>query len=65
MQPRKSDFTKPEDLTFQQWLIRLESDRRDLLAQMRRQVHTRGFTGGAYLNKLDRAICFAKSVLAN
>lgn len=64
MKPRKSDFVKPADWTDDRWLLRLESDKRDLMAQVRREVHTRGFAHGKYAERLDRAIHFARLATA-
>jgi hypothetical protein len=58
MKPRKDDLIQPPHLTREQWLVSLQSDRRDMLAQIKRQVHTSRSDGGCYryIDRLDRAI---------
>lgn len=64
MRRRKDDFVKPDHLTFDQWLSRLEGDRVEINRQVRREAHTRGFTHGKYCERLDRAIVFARAAIA-
>lgn len=64
MRPRKDDFVKPDHLTLEQWLFRLETDRADINRQIRREIHTRGFVHGKYCERLDRAIIFTRTALA-
>lgn len=64
LRPRKDDLVKPDHLTLEQWLIRLETDRADINRQIRREVHTRGFVHQKYCERLDRAICFARTALS-
>lgn len=61
---RKDDLVKPDDLTFNQWLSGLETDRADINRQIRREVHTRGFAHGKYCERLDRAIISARAAIA-
>ena len=60
MMARKPELTKPEGITNEQWLCRLESEKRDLVSQMRREIHTRGNTVQAYCDRIERAIARAK-----
>jgi len=64
MRSRKDDFVKPDHLTLEQWLFRLEIDRADINRQISREIHTRGFVHGKYCERLDRAIFFARAALA-
>jgi hypothetical protein len=56
MRRRKTDLVQPAHLTRDQWRVSLESDRRMLLTQLRREVHTRGNTVQSYMNRIDRAL---------
>lgn len=56
MNPRKDDLIQPPHLTREQWLVSLLSDRREMVAQMRRRIHTTGTSYYRYIDRLDRAI---------
>lgn len=62
---RRPEMTKPEDVTVQVWLSRLETERHELLAQARREVHTRGNSHQAHFDRLDRAIAKARKEIAS
>lgn len=55
-------MTKPEGISNAEWLRRLETERRELTAQLRREVHTRGNTMQGYCDRLDRAIAKARAL---
>lgn len=61
MRKRKDDLIRPENMTVEQWRASLLSDRRALLTQMRREVHTRGNTVQRYMDRLDRALASIKA----
>jgi hypothetical protein len=53
---RKNDLRKPDHMTTDQWIASLLSDKRAVLAQLRREVHTRGNTVQGYLDRIERAL---------
>lgn len=57
---RKSDLVKPDHMTLDQWEVSLLSEKRDIIAQIRREVHSRGNTHQAYADRVDRALAFIK-----
>jgi hypothetical protein len=57
---RKDDMVKPEHLTLDQWVASLLSDRRAVMEQTRREIHTRGNCHQRYLDRLDRALAAAE-----
>jgi len=57
---RKDDLVKPSHMTADQWIATLQSDRRAVLAQVRREVHTRGNMCQRYIDRIDRALAAAK-----
>jgi hypothetical protein len=59
MRARKDDMIQPAHLTTEQWVASLQSEKRDLLAQVRREAHTRGNTCQRYLQRIDRALARA------
>ena len=64
MASRKPELVKPEGITAKTWLFRLESEHRDLLCQLRREVHTRGNTVQSYCDRIERAIARAKAMIS-
>lgn len=52
----RRELTKPEGMTARQWEASLLSLKRDILAQMRRSIHTRGNDCQAYLDRIDQAL---------
>ncbi len=64
MSRRKPELVKPEGITTETWLFRLESEHRDLMRQLRRSVHTRGYSGASYIERIERAIARAKAMIA-
>jgi len=59
--PRAAEMVKPSDISHDEWLFRLTTERNDLMRQLRKSVHTRGNTMQSYFNRLDRAIAKAKA----
>jgi hypothetical protein len=60
MRARKDDLTQPPHLTTEEWVASLMSQKRDMLAQIRRTVHTTGNMHQRYMDRLDRALALAK-----
>lgn len=60
MAKRKPELVKPEGISIQEWIFRLESEKRYLMRQLRREVHTRGNTVQNYCDRIDRALLRAK-----
>lgn len=58
---RRPELVKPEGITIQEWIGRLESEKRDLVSQMRREIHTRGNTVQGYCDRVDRALVRARA----
>lgn len=52
----RRELTKPEGMTVGQWEASLLSLKRDILAQMRRSIHTRGNNCQSYLDRIDQAL---------
>jgi hypothetical protein len=64
MRTRKDDLIQPPHLTAEQWLDSLMSDKRDMLTQIRRTVHSTGNMHQRYMDRLERAIARAKLLIA-
>jgi hypothetical protein len=60
MKRRKNDLAQPPHLTTEEWVASLMSAKRDMLAQIRRSVHTTGNMQQSYMDRLDRALALAK-----
>jgi hypothetical protein len=58
---RRPEMVKPEGISNAEWLFRLETERREIKAQLRHEVHTRGNTVQGYCDRLDRAIAKARA----
>ncbi len=57
-------FIRPDGLPVEQWISRLQSERADLMRQVRSAVHTSRSSGGLYkyIDRIDVAIAKATAL---